>query len=165
MRRTLTVVALVLCGIVGAWVGYWVGYQLGWSEGAIWPWTVGGGTGAILLSIGVSVLFVFVAGLIVVFAPQRDVRHLLRTGAAAPAVVVSARETGAVAWAPRGTRHQVAYEFEVRPPAGPSYRARSTQFVSEAAERALQPGATVAIRYDLNAPTHVAIEEPQARAA
>jgi hypothetical protein len=58
VRRTLRVVFLVFCGVVGAWVGYWTGHIAGWSQNAVWPWTIGGGTGAILLSIGMSVVFV-----------------------------------------------------------------------------------------------------------
>jgi uncharacterized membrane protein YeaQ/YmgE (transglycosylase-associated protein family) len=74
MRKTLGVVFLVFCGVVGAWVGYWLGHLLGWSENAHWPGTIGGGAGAILLSIALSVLFVVVAGLLVVVLPRRSVR-------------------------------------------------------------------------------------------
>lgn len=58
MRRTLRVLFLVACGIVGAWAGYWIGHLAGWSQDADWPWTIGGGSGAILLSIGTAVLLV-----------------------------------------------------------------------------------------------------------
>jgi uncharacterized membrane protein YeaQ/YmgE (transglycosylase-associated protein family) len=74
MRRTLGVVFLVFCGVVGAWVGYWLGHLAGWSENAHWPGTIGGGTGAILLSIALSVLFVAVAGLLVFVLPRRNLR-------------------------------------------------------------------------------------------
>ena len=74
MRKTLGVLFLVFCGVVGAWVGYWIGYLAGWSEDAHWPGTVGGGTGAILLSIALSVLFVVIAGVLVFVLPQRSAR-------------------------------------------------------------------------------------------
>jgi hypothetical protein len=71
MRKALGVLFLVVCGVVGAWVGYWVGHLAGWSEDAHWPGTVGGGTGAILMSIGLSVLFMIIAGVLVFILPQR----------------------------------------------------------------------------------------------
>jgi len=61
MSRAMHVLYLVVCGIVGGWVGYWIGHAAGWSEDAEWPWRIGGGTGAILLSIGVAVAFVAAA--------------------------------------------------------------------------------------------------------
>lgn len=61
MGRAMHVLYLVVCGIVGAWVGYWIGHAAGLSEDAEWPWHVGGGTGAVLLSIVMAVVFVLVA--------------------------------------------------------------------------------------------------------
>jgi len=61
MTRFWHVAYLVLCGVVGGWAGYWIGHAAGWSEGAEWPWRIGGGTGAILLSIGMAVGFVVAA--------------------------------------------------------------------------------------------------------
>jgi len=164
MRKTLSVVVLVFCGVVGAWVGYWIGHLAGWSQDADWPGRIGGGSGAILLSIGTSVLFVVLAGILVFLTPQRGVRRVLESGVPAQATVVSVKQTGAHIWAPKGTRHQVSCELEVCPSDGSPYRARTTQFVSEAVEGALQPGATVAIRYDPAKPTRVAIEGPIAPA-
>ena len=160
MRRTLSVLFLVFCGVVGAWVGYWIGHLAGWSQDADWPGRIGGGSGAILLSIGMSVLFVFLAGALVFRTPQRAVRRVLESGAPAQATVVSVKETGAQSWAPRGTRHQVSCELEVCPSDGSPYRARTTQFVSAAVEGALHPGAKVAVRFDPAKPTRVAIEGP-----
>ena len=165
MRKTLRVLFLVFCGVVGAWVGYWIGHLAGWSEDADWPGQIGGGSGAILLSIGMSVLFVVLAGALVFLAPQRGLRRVLESGAPAQATAVSVQETGAQSWAPRGTRHQVSCELEVCPARGSPYRARTTQFVSAALAGALRPGATVAVRYDPATPTRVAIEGPIAPAA
>jgi hypothetical protein len=165
MRRTLNVLFIVLCGVVGAWVGYWIGHLAGWSQNAEWPTRIGGGSGAILLSIGTSVLFVLLAACLVFFVPQRGVRRVLERGLPAQATVVDMAETGAHRWTREGTRHQIWCEVEVCPTDGPRYRARATQFVSAAVEGALRPGATVAIRVDPVRPTRVAIEGPVARAA
>ena len=133
-----------------------IGHLAGWSQDADWPGRIGGGSGAILLSIGMSVLFVVLAGLLVFLTPQRGLRRVLESGAPAPATVLSVKESGAQSWGLRGTRHQVTCEVEVCPSDGSPYRARTTQFVSAAVEEALQPGATVAIRYDPAKPRRVA---------
>jgi hypothetical protein len=165
MRKTLNVLIMVLCGVVGAWAGYWLGYLAGWSENAEWPGKIGGGSGAILLSIGMSVSFAVLAGIVVFLFPGRGVRRVLESGAPAQATVVSAVETGAQTLGLKGTRHQVSCDLEVCPSDGSPYRARTTQFLSEADEDALQPGATVAIRYDPARPKRVAIKGPAAPAA
>jgi uncharacterized membrane protein YeaQ/YmgE (transglycosylase-associated protein family) len=61
MRKAARIVYYVLCGVVGAWAGYWLGHLAGWSEDADWPGQIGGGTGAILLAIAMSVVFVLAA--------------------------------------------------------------------------------------------------------
>ena len=165
MVKAIDIVIVVLCGIVGGWIGYWIGYAAGWSVDAEWPGQIGGGTGAILMSIGVSVLAVALAAAVVFLAPQRGVRRVLRSGVQATALVIGTAETGAVRWAPKGTRHQVACELEVCPADGVPYRARTVQFVTEAFEAGLQPGATVPVRVDPAAPRHVALDETLPRAA
>jgi hypothetical protein len=90
---------------------------------------------------------------------------LLRSGAPAAATVIGVAETGAVRWTPGGSRHQVACELEVCPADGAPYRARAVQFVTEAFEGTLRPGATVAVRVDPHAPRHVALDELLPRAA
>lgn len=165
MVKAINIVIVVLCGIVGGWIGYWIGYAAGWSMNAEWPGQIGGGTGAILMSIGTSVLFLALAAAVVFLAPQRGVSRVLRRGVPATATVIGMSETGAVHWAPRGTRHQVACELEVCPAEGTPYRARAVQFVSEVLEAGLRPGATVAVRFDPDKPRHVALDETLPRAA
>jgi hypothetical protein len=75
MGRVMRIVIIVVCGVAGAWAGYWLGYLVGWSEDAEWPGQIGGGTGAVLLSIGLSVLSVIVARRIVFRAPARRVHR------------------------------------------------------------------------------------------
>ena len=165
MRKARNILIIVLCGIVGGWAGYWIGHVAGWSENADWPGQIGGGTRAILLSMGMAVLFVALAAAVVFLIPQRGLRRVLEKGAVAPAVVVGVSETGASRWTRAGTRRQVWCELEVHPPAGSPYRARAVQFVSEATEAAMQPGAKVAVHVDPGAPDHVAIDERLSRAA
>jgi Zn-dependent protease with chaperone function len=55
-RGWLRVVTAVIVGIIWGWGGYWLGHLAGWSTDADWPTTIGGGTGAILLSIGLAVV-------------------------------------------------------------------------------------------------------------
>ena len=71
MSKTWRVVITVICGIVGGWVGYWLGYAAGWSEDADWPWEIGGGTGAILLSMGMAVAFVAIVWALVSLGSAR----------------------------------------------------------------------------------------------
>lgn len=65
MKQSVRVLWMVLGGIVGGWAGYWIGHLAGWSTDAEWPWHIGGGTGAILLSMAMSLAGVLVARLAV----------------------------------------------------------------------------------------------------
>jgi hypothetical protein len=165
MRRVGNILICVLCGIAGGWIGYWVGYTAGWSENAVWPGQVGGGTGAILMSIGMAVLFVALAAIALFYIPQRGLARARVSDVTAPATVLDISKTGASRWTREGTRRQIRCELEVCPPDGAPYRARAVQFVGAATEDALRPGATVAVHVDPSAPKHVAIDEPLSRAA
>jgi hypothetical protein len=165
MVKVLNIVILVLCGVVGAWVGYWVGYALGWATNASWPGTIGGGTGAILLSIGTSVLSVVVAASAIMFLPQFGVGRVLADGVPVRATVLGAVETGAQSRSHGETRRQVRCDLEVCPPDGASYRARATQFVTRTFEDGLRPGATVVVRVDPAAPRHIALDEERSLVA
>lgn len=61
MRQPFRVLWMVVGGIIGGWVGYWLGDLAGWSTNAQWPLHVGGGAGAILLSMAMAVLGVLLA--------------------------------------------------------------------------------------------------------
>lgn len=165
MTKALNILFIVLCGMLGGWVGYWIGHAAGWSENAVWPSQVGGGTGAILLSIGMAVLFVALAAAVVFLVPQRGLRRALASDIVAPATVIDFTETGASRWTRAGTRRQVRCVLEVCPPDGTPYRARAVQFVGEDTEAKLWPGETIAVHIDPGAPTRVAIDEPLSRAA
>ncbi len=58
MQKTYRVLLMVLGGVVGAYLGYWIGHLAGWSTDAEWPLRIGGGAGAIALSIALAVVAV-----------------------------------------------------------------------------------------------------------
>ena len=62
MSKSARVVATVLAGIIAGWCGYWIGHGFGWSSNADWPTSLGGGAGAILLSIALAVAAVLAVG-------------------------------------------------------------------------------------------------------
>ena len=70
MVKAVSIVIMVLCGIGGGWIGYWIGHAAGWSVNAEWPGQIGGGTGAILMSMGMSMLFVALAAVAVRVDPD-----------------------------------------------------------------------------------------------
>lgn len=165
MRKALNILVIVLFGTLGGWLGYWLGHAAGWSENAVWPGQVGGGAGAILTSICLSVLFVALAAAALFYLPQRRVRHVLESRVTAPATVIGVSETGAVLRTRRGYRRQVRCDLEVCASDTAPYRARAVQFVDEATQCYLGPGARVAVRIEPEAPGHVAIDETLSRAA
>jgi len=71
MGKVSRVLLMVLGGIVGGWGGYWIGHLAGWSVDAEWPWEIGGGTGAVLLSIGLAVAGVLAVDLLFWLASRR----------------------------------------------------------------------------------------------
>ena len=70
----MIVLTLVIVGIVGAWTGYWIGHALGWTTDAEFPLRIGGGDGAIALSIGVSFLSVLAGRWLLVWRHPRRTR-------------------------------------------------------------------------------------------
>ena len=70
MHKVGSVLLVVVGGLVGGWGGYWIGHLAGWSVNATWPEHIGGGTGAILLSIGLAVAGVVLVDLAVTWAAR-----------------------------------------------------------------------------------------------
>lgn len=163
MRRPLSIAVYVVSGAIGAWLGYWLGYAAGWSKNAEWPWSIGGGSGAILLAFGMSVLFITAAAAFFILGSGRKVRQALDFGLPARASVLSVEKTGDQTTTPDGKYDQVRCELEVRPRDETPYRAQITQFLTEGYLRGLQPGATVHVRYDPVQRSRVAIIEPASR--
>jgi hypothetical protein len=56
---TSRVLVTVLAGVLAGYFGYWLGHLAGWSTDAEWPFTIGGGAGAIATSIVFAVAAVF----------------------------------------------------------------------------------------------------------
>ena len=71
MRRSVWALLMVLGGIVGGWGGYWIGHLAGWSTDADWPQRIGGGTGAVLLSIGLAIARVLIVDGLLALAARR----------------------------------------------------------------------------------------------
>ena len=71
MHKVVRVLLMVLGGLIGGWGGYWIGHLAGWSVDAEWPWQIGGGTGAVLLSIGLAVAGVLLVDLLLWLAARR----------------------------------------------------------------------------------------------
>ena len=167
MRRALSVVIIVIWGIVGGWGGYWIGHAAGWSENADWPGSIGGGTGAILLSICLAVVFAWMAGLAIYIIPEMRAKRVMRSGSSAEATVARVEKTGAQRRSRLhgGVERQFACDLTVHREDGPPYHARTTQFFSETMQAAIRPGARVTVRFDPAEPTRVAIVEPAAPVA
>jgi hypothetical protein len=70
-RGFVRVLVMVLGGLIGGYAGYWIGHLAGWSTDADWPFKIGGGTGAILLSIALAVAGALAAGFVVALAAPR----------------------------------------------------------------------------------------------
>jgi len=115
-----------------------------------------------LLSIGMAVLFAYLAALVVTRLPVWRARSVLRNGVPAEATVVRVQETGEYILGPLGFERQLAVELYVRGEGGPPYRARTVQFFSESVRPALEPGARVPVRYHRANPERVVIEGPVA---
>jgi membrane protein YqaA with SNARE-associated domain len=62
MGKAYRVLLMVVGGILGGYFGYWLGHLAGWSTNAEWPFKIGGGTGAIAVSIGLAVVGVLIVG-------------------------------------------------------------------------------------------------------
>jgi hypothetical protein len=63
-RSPVRVLLMVLGGLIAGYAGYWIGHLAGWSTDADWSLRIGGGTGAILLSIGMTVAGAALPGLL-----------------------------------------------------------------------------------------------------
>jgi Protein of unknown function (DUF3592) len=193
MRRApyiIVVICGIIGGWVGYWIGqptasvrYWIGQPIvSTSDFAWWSKNVDLPAGLqhrlaglageqlfplwrFLLSMGMAALFVCVAALVVTLLPAWRAQKVLENGTPAEATVVRVEKTGErrQARGREGVERQLACELEVCPEGGSVYRARTTQFFTESAQLALQPGAGVVVRYDPARPKRVAIVEPVAK--
>ncbi|MBP1632247.1 MAG: hypothetical protein H6Q11_535 [Acidobacteria bacterium] len=70
-REWLRIVAASVVGIICGWGGYWLGHLAGWSADADWPVQIGGGTGAIVLSIALAVAGALITLALLAWAARR----------------------------------------------------------------------------------------------
>lgn len=66
---------MVIGGVVGGYVGYWIGDLLGLSTDADWPFRIGGGVGAIALSIGLAAVGVLATAAVLAWAGRSGKGH------------------------------------------------------------------------------------------
>ena len=151
---------MVVGGVVGAWAGYWLGHALGVSTGAEWPWRVGGGAGAIVLSVGMAVLGVLVVGAAIALPPYLRQRRLIATGDVTGAEVLQRWSLGLRIDGPHA--HHCLYGFVVRMrmPDGAVQEAHATQWMTDLEFDRVLVGCTVVAHVDPDHPDRVVVEAP-----
>lgn len=112
-----------------------------------------------LIFVTVFVLVVFLIIFFVfrkVFGPVGTQRKLQRIGLPAEATILEIRETG---WTVNNIYPVVKLKLEVRPPGGQPYQAEVQTIIGRLDIPACQPGAVVAVRYDPQDPSKVAMAD------
>jgi hypothetical protein len=158
MRKALRVIFMVFAGVVGGYVGYWLGYLAGWSTHADWPFQIGGGTGAILMSMAMAVAGVLVAGGLLRLPSLVIDRRLRKHGEHAEATVIDRWGTGLDLRGLSSSLRQYRVLVEVRLPDGTHRQAHSTQWLEPDEFAALQPGQRIMVRYHLRHPDRVLVD-------
>lgn len=158
MRKTFRVLIMVSGGILGGYYGYWIGHLAGWSRNADWPFKIGGGDGAILMSMGMAVVGVLVAGLWLGLPPYLNARRLGQTGLPSTATILKVHDLGFRAGGLTRTRRQLEFVVELASASGATRQSRVVQWMSEHDVATLQPGREVTVRYDPARPDRVVIE-------
>jgi hypothetical protein len=151
------VLVMVLGGFVGAYVGYWIGHLAGWSENAEWPFRIGGGDGAIGLSIGVAVVGVFLTGLILALPSAISARRISTTGHPARATVLEIWDLGLRTFGAGFGRGQFGFELSLHTDRG-DRRVRGIQWLTPEELKAMVPGAEVMVRLDPHRRDRVALD-------
>lgn len=133
MRKSFRVLAMVVGGVVGGWIGYWLGYALGWSTDAQWPWRIGAGTGAIVLSMAMAVLGVLLVGAVIALPPYLTERRLRAGGESIESVDATVLEGWSLGLQANGIhvhRHLYAFLVEMAMPDGSTRIAHATQWLT-----------------------------------
>ncbi len=156
MSRTSRVLWMVLGGLVGGYLGYWIGHLAGWSTNAEWPFQIGGGGGAIALSIGLAVLGVLAAAGVLELVTARSVRRLRARGTPTKALVVDRWTLGAL----RFGRREYGFLIETRLPDGTLALGHATEWLTAGEAAELMPHREVMVRYDPAHPRRVVVESP-----
>ena len=160
---------MVLGGLVGGWVGYWVGHALGLSTGAVWPTQIGGGAGAIVMSVGMAVLGVLVLGALIALPPYLTARRLQAGGdtvGTADATILSRWDLGLQANGIHLHLHLYAFLVETRNPDGSVQIGHVTQWLTREEYAALPTDQVVRVLVDRDHPSRmVVVPEPLAGGA
>ena len=160
MRKTYRVLLMVLGGVVGGWVGYWLGAAFGWSTNAQWPWRIGGGTGAILLSMAMAVLGVVLVATAIALPPFLTERRLRAGGASIDSVEATVLEgwsLGLQVDTPHVHRHLYAFLVETRTPDGSIRIEHATQWLTIEEFNAFRSGRPVRALVDREHPGRVLV--------
>lgn len=156
--KTARVFGVILIGVAAAWGGYWIGHALGWTRGADWPWTVGRGGGALVLSAAAATLALLgVLG----FAATRPMirrRRLAKVGIHAQGLVLDIHDTGLTMHRHGAVLHQSEVDLEVHPESSEPYVAHAYEYLNDRELSHFLPGSAVSVRFDPNHPKRVAIE-------
>jgi len=158
MRKTFRVLVMVLGGVVGGYCGYWIGYLAGWSTNADWPLQIGGGNGAIALSIAMAAVGVLFARTLLAVPSLVIDRRLKADGNHAEATIVDRWSTGLTLMGLRSSRRQYAIIAELRLTDGTHQRAHATQWLQPEEYAALVPGRQVTVHYHLRHPDRVLVD-------
>jgi len=156
MRKFGRVLVMVTAGIIGGYFGYWIGHLAGWTTGAEWPWQIGGGTGAILLSIGMAVVGVLTAAMILALPSVYTARRLQRSGLLADSTIIDIWDLGLTSRV-GGYRRQIEFTVELRD-GDKAHRAKGVQWLSQAEIDTLVPGDHVTVRYESEHPNRVVLQ-------
>lgn len=146
-------------GVVAAGLGAAAGIAAAYAAALSGPGGLREKAGG-LIFVSVFVLVVLLIVLFVyrkVFAPVGSQRKLQRTGLPAEATILAIRETG---WTVNTIYPVVRLKLEVRPPGGRPYEAEVRTIIGRLDVPQLQPGATVAVKYDPRKPSRVALAGP-----
>jgi hypothetical protein len=156
--RAVNMIFVIICGIVGLWGGYWLGHLAGWSENADWPAQIGGGWGALILSVVLALAAMVAATVCMCLPTFRTTRRLLRDGTPVTATVLAKKRAGLTIRSTKAAREKVCCRLEIRPATGEPFETTACQFMTLAEESVLLPEAVVNIRYDPKNPARAAIE-------
>lgn len=158
MRSAFRFLMMVLGGIIGGYIGYWLGHLVGWSTNADWPQRIGGGTGAVALSIAMAIVGVLLARVLLALPSILIDRRLRIKGDHAEASIVDRWSTGLTLGALHPSTRQYGILVEVRLPDGTHRRAHATQWLRPEEFAAMIPGRQVSVHYHLRHPDRVLVD-------
>ena len=159
MQRAFNLVYIIVCGLILGWMGYWVGHWAGWSENAEWPAKIGGGTGAMALSVAFAIVGIVAGAVSLSLGPYLRMRRLLVKGVSARAKVVTVERAGLTLRSLNNMWEKIDCTLEVQPAEGTPFTSHARQFASKNLEPIVRPGEMVEVRYDPVHPSRAVVVE------